>query len=222
MNEMNEALTKLFSVSIAIPDQRQVMLGLFVTLAFSMIMWGTYRIVNTEESYDVRFATTLLILALISTVLMDLIRSNIALSLGMLGSLSIIRFRTNVKDPRDMGFIFWSMAIGLSVATESYLLGAVFCLLLGSILILTRRKSTDGMDMMLIIRGSQTEGETIGQILDQTCEKAVVKAKNSLTDSFEYVYKIKVPLQNSDILIRRLFEQKGVDTVNLLSEKSSF
>lgn len=80
----------------------------------------------------------LLFAAIMSTILMDLIQSNLALSLGMLGSLSIVRFRTNIKDPRDIGFIFWAMAIGIASATQSYLIGIIGSVVLGAVMIITK------------------------------------------------------------------------------------
>ena len=104
------------------PDGWMIALSIGAELLFAAIMWGAYRLANGAESYQPQFAATLIALALISTILMDLIQSNLALSLGMLGSLSIVRFRINIKDPRDIGFIFWAMAIGIASATQSYLI----------------------------------------------------------------------------------------------------
>ncbi len=149
---------------------------------------------------------------------MDLIQSNLALSLGMLGSLSIVRFRTNLTDPRDIGFVFWSMAVGLSASTGCYLLGFAGSIVVGVLMVITGRFSVPQNDMMLVIRGSETDISTIGCIVGQFCSRFRVKAKNIMAESFELVYEVRIPMETSDGMIRQLFELEGIDSVNLLSE----
>ena len=120
-------MKEIFNMINRKPEPMTILISLVAALLLSMILYGAYRLANTKESYQPQFAVTLVTMALISAVLMDLIQSNLALSLGMLGSLSIVRFRTNIKDTRDIGFIFWSMAIGLAAATQSYFIGAGVC-----------------------------------------------------------------------------------------------
>ena len=126
MNQQLEETINSFMNAIQIkPSGMMIWISLTVALLFAAILWGTYRLSNTKQSYQPKFAATLVALAIVSTILMDLIQTNIALSLGMIGSLSIVRFRTNIRDPRDIGFIFWSMAIGIASATQSYLIGCI-------------------------------------------------------------------------------------------------
>lgn len=91
-----------------------VLLSLAFTLLLSGVMYYTFKKSHSEITYDNKYNIMLIILAIVSTIIMQLIRSNLALSLDMLGSLSLIRFLTNVKDPRDIGFVFWAMSIGIS------------------------------------------------------------------------------------------------------------
>lgn len=134
-------MKEIFNMINRKPEPMTILISLVAALLLSMILYGAYRLANTKESYQPQFAVTLVTMALISTVLMDLIQSNLALSLGMLGSLSIVRFRTNIKDTRDIGFIFWSMAIGLAAATQSYFIGAAGSLMLACVMIGTKKKS---------------------------------------------------------------------------------
>lgn len=150
---------------------------------------------------------------------MDLIQSNLALSLGMLGSLSIVRFRTNIRDPRDIGFIFWSMAIGLSASTGHYFIGLAGSLILSVCLLASRKNSTALEDMLLVIRGSNTDISSIHSIVKEDCAKSTVKAKNILSDSYELVYQVRIPVEESDSMIQGLFHLAGVDSVNLLASQ---
>ena len=91
-------MKEIFNMINQKPEPITILISLAAALLLSVILYGAYRLANTKESYQPQFAVTLVTMALISTVLMDLIQSNLALSLGMLGSLSIVRFRTNIKD----------------------------------------------------------------------------------------------------------------------------
>ena len=164
-----------------------------------------------------KFAVTLIVLSFVSTILMDLIQTNLALSLGMLGSLSIVRFRTNIKDPRDIGFIIWSMAIGIAAATESLLIGLVGSVILAAVMILTKGSGARTNQMLLIVRGSDVDLNRIQAIVDHMEGTNTIKAKNILSDSFELVYEVNVSDAESNDVIDNIFELGGIDSVNLLA-----
>ena len=200
------------------PDGWMIALSIGAALLFAAIMWGAYLLANGAESYQPKFAATLIALALISTILMDLIQSNLALSLGMLGSLSIVRFRTNIKDPRDIGFIFWAMAIGIASATQSYLIGIIGSVVLGAVMIITKKRGEAERQLLLVIRGSNTDLDGIQNVVKSCTRTNLVKAKNILSDSFELVYEIQIPEKNGNQVIENIFELGGIDSVNLLAQ----
>lgn len=218
MDEINHKIQELLGLLTLKPSGWDILLSLFIAGCLTTLLWGAYRLANTKETYQPRFAATLVALALLSTMLMDLIQSNLALSLGMLGSLSIVRFRTNLKDPRDIGFVFWSMAVGLAAATGCYLLGFVGSLVVGAFMVFTGRHSAPQNDMMLVIRGSEADISAVGSIVNLFCSRDQVKAKNVMADSFELVYEVRLPVEKSDSMIRQLFTLEGIDSVNLLAE----
>ena len=218
MEQTNEIIMELLSRMTAKPDTAQILVTLLAALGLSILMWAAYRLANTAASYQNKFAVTLITLALLSTLLMDLVQSNLSLSLGMLGSLSIVRFRTTIKDPRDIGFIFWAMAIGLASSTGSYLTGLVGSVIVAVCMIVTARRGEPDQEMLLVVRGSKTNLDSIGRIVEAGGGRCQMKAKNVMSDSFELVYEICAPVRESNTLIRNLFELDGIDTVNLLAE----
>ena len=221
MDNVNKKMMELLTTMSMRPSTAQIILSLAVALGLAMMMWFAYRKANTKTTYQPRFAVTLISLALLSTILMDLIQSNLALSLGMLGSLSIVRFRTNIKDPRDIGFIFWAMSIGLAASTGSYVIGLVGSIVVGVCMILTARRADPASDMLLVVRGSQTDLDHIGKIVTDDCTRSQVKAKNIMSDSFELVYDVSIPMQHSNSMIQKLFDLQGIDTVNLLAAEKT-
>lgn len=192
------------------------------TLGFAALMAGvmtlTYRIAHTKNSYQPKFAATLVMMAFVSTILMDLIMSNLALSLGMLGSLSIVRFRTNIRDPRDIGFIIWSMAAGLTAATMSFTAGILGSVILAALMIITKKDDSDEENRLLVIRGSCSDLDRLQDILLQSGGAVRVKAKNILSDSFEMVCEVRISDGESNRIIEKLFQVGGIDAVNLLAQ----
>lgn len=218
MNNFNDSVMEVLNMITQKPSTSAIIISLLWSTAFTVFLWFAYRFANTEKTYQPKFAATLVSLAIVSTVLMDLIRSNLALSLGMLGSLSIVRFRTTIKDPRDIGFIFWAMAIGLASATGSYTIGIVGSIILGMYFVISSKFENNYDEMMLVIRGSNTDITSIGNVVNSSCVRNSIKAKNILSDSYEIVYEVKIEKNEDDKLINKLFDLAGIDSVNLLSE----
>lgn len=221
---MNQQLEKTMNALInAIemkPSGMMIWISLVVSLLFAAILWVTYRLSNTKQSYQPKFAATLVALAIISTILMDLIQTNIALSLGMIGSLSIVRFRTNIRDPRDIGYIFWSMAIGIASATQSYLIGCIGSGVLAIVMYMTRNNGSEEQHLLLVVRGSNTDLDQIQDIIGYHTKSNLVKAKNILSDSFELVYEVEIQEKNGNKVIETIFELGGIDSVNLLAQNA--
>lgn len=215
-SNFNDMMAKLMSTA----GHEMTIVTMIRTLVFAaflaMLLFITYKIAHSHGSYQPKFAVTLVIMAFVSTILMDLIQSNLALSLGMLGSLSIVRFRTNIKDPRDIGFIIWAMAIGLTAATMSFIAGLLGSVILATLMIVTKKDEDVLDDKLLVVRGSVSDLDRIQMIVD-SIGSSKIRAKNILSDSFELVYEVRISDENSNKIIKNIFEIGGIDAVNLLS-----
>lgn len=194
-----------------------VIVSLIYTLVLSAIMFFTFKKCHAKMSYDHKYNITLVMLAIVSTILMQLIKQNLALSLGMLGSLSLVRFRTNIKDPRDLGFVFWAMAIGIASSSEGWFIGFIGSLLLMVFMIATGDNTTSSSAMLLVIRGKKANIPHISDIVFDTPGNSRLKAQNLLQDSFELVYEIKTKHTDELQLAEEIMAVAGVDTVNILA-----
>lgn len=191
------------------------------SIIFAMILAGvmffTFKKAHRKLDYDASFNVMLVMLALITTIIMIIVSGNVALSLGMVGSLSLVRFRTNIRDNRDIGFVFWSMLIGLAAANRAYFIGTLASLLLSLLLLYSSRQiSMDGA-MLLVIRGRDVDVEYMETILDEFTSTYNLKAHNLLHDSFELVYEIRSSSQEQTQLAQTIKDFEGVDTVNILA-----
>ena len=189
---------------------------IFISLIFSTIIYFTYKASYYTINYNKKFNTTLIMITFITTVLMELVQINLAVSLGMLGSLSLVRFRTNVKDTRDIGFIFWSIFAGLASATGAIFLCGVSSIILSILMITTSKLRLKDNKLLLVIRGQNVNLNNIEEIFLKEKIKTNIKAKNILSDSFELVYEINTSKSKENLLIDNLINFKGIDSVNLL------
>ncbi|MBG9982733.1 DUF4956 domain-containing protein [Aerococcaceae bacterium DSM 111020] len=219
MLEFLEFPKELITESEILPNlsNAEVISSIVFSLILSVIMYLTFKKVHNKLAYDPNFNIMLVMLAVISTIIMLLIRGNVALSLGMLGSLSLVRFRTNIKDNRDIGFVFWAMFIGLVSASHEYFLGVLGSLILALLLIIADNRASSSQNMLLVIRGRYADIEAVDQTLYNHASSYNLKAQNLLDDSFELVYYFRAKPANQDKITTTIKGFEGVDTVNILA-----
>ena len=166
-------------------------LRLAVAAVIAAFLFLSYRLSHSGSIYSAKFNVTLVALTVITTTVMIVIGNNIALSLGMVGALSIVRFRTAIKDSRDTAYIFWAIVAGICCGAGDYLVAAagsavVFVLLLifGSI-----RNDNRALLILRTVRANETKVESL--MFQYYNRKAILRAKNTTGESAEYIYEIK-------------------------------
>lgn len=193
------------------------MMGMALVLA--MVIFWTYRITFSGVMYNRKFNVSLVMLTLVTTMVMIVIGSDIALSLGMVGALSIVRFRTAIKDPRDTGYIFWCIAIGLSVGSGNYMIGSVGSLFLFVVLAGFSFTNFGKEDRyILIIRGAREREEDIMKCVFNSFKGSQLRAKNSVNNNIEIIYQIKIRNNEDRKIIKELYKIEGVNTVNIVAQ----
>lgn len=197
--------------------------NLCTSLLFSIGMAGfvmiIYRLCHDALTYNKKFNITLLMLACISTVLLALIQNNPLLSLGVLGSLSICRIRTNTKDPRDLGFVFWALAVGISSAVGAFIIGAFSSGILGLVLLILNKNIRKRNTKMVIVRGENKQLDFVQAILENVAG-STVQSKNVFPDTFELVYELHVKEMEEEHLISVIRSQEGIHGVNILAPET--
>lgn len=190
---------------------------LSVAMLLSAILYVTYILSYTALNYNKKFNITLVMMSIITTVLMSSVQTNMMLSIGMLGALSVVRFRTNVKDTRDIGFIFWALSIGITSASGNYFIGALSSIIISVLMIITSKESKNSNSLLLVVRGENVDIDIIQDIIRTNNTTYKVKAKNMLRDSFELVYELKTSKDEDNKIIDRLLKIRGIDSVNVLA-----
>lgn len=194
-------------------------ISLLVTLVFAGVMMLVYRLSHDSLSYNRRFNVTLVMLALASNLLLALIQNNPLFSLGALGALSICRIRTNTRDPRDLGFVFWALTIGTASALGAFLVGLAGTLAL-SIVMLTIGRTMKKKDILtMVVRGEKELVASVQEVFSQMPGSSI-QSKNLFLDSFELVYELRVPQSEEEKLLLMLGEMEGIHGVNVLAPQT--
>ena len=216
---MKETLYKYLATSSENITVFSVLEVMVISLILSMVIFLTYKITFSGVMYNRKFNISLVMLTLVTTMVMFVIGSDIALSLGMVGALSIVRFRTAIKDPRDTVYIFWSIGVGLSVGTGNYIvasIGSVF--LLGVLSIFSFSGIGKEDRYILIIRGNREKEEEIMRCVFNSFKGSKLRAKNSIGNSMEIIYQIKIKNNEDKNIISNLYSIDGVNAVNIVAQ----
>ena len=136
---------------------KKTLIMLCIGLVVGLFIYATYYICCDKTVYNKKFNGTILVTLLITELIMMMISSNIAVSLGMVGALSIVRFRTALKDSRDTIFLFWAIAEGLCVGTESYKMVIVSVMFISVVFIVLSKTASLSNKYLIVINGLQQD-----------------------------------------------------------------
>ena len=147
---MKTAILKYLQASTNSLSIEQVVLGFVAAAIIGGMIYLSYRFSHSAAVYSARFNVSLVMLTLVTTLIMSVIGNNVALSLGMVGALSIVRYRTAIKDPRDTAYIFWAIAVGIGCGVSQYLLIGVGSITLFAFMLLTKQTASSGMQLLIV------------------------------------------------------------------------
>lgn len=216
---MKKVLEALAQMQVKMPIET-VLLVLLIAFLVAMIIYLTYKNTYSGVLYNPRFNVSLVMITMVTTIVMVVIGSNISVSLGMVGALSIIRFRTAVKDPRDTAFIFWGVVSGLACGTQNYTIVLAGSLVICLILFGFKKVSSKDTRYTLIIKGTDVNLGMVEKILKNKLKDYVCKGKYIKNNNMELIYDIKFKKKEDDSLINDLRSIMEIDVVNLVSSNT--
>lgn len=189
-------------------------LGLFIFLSYALSHRGTI--------YSRKFNASLVILAVLTGTVMTVIGNNIALSLGMVGALSIVRFRTAIKEPLDIAFLFWSIAVGIVLAAGLIPLAVVGSVIIGVILLVFVNKKSHLNPYIVVLSCADSAAEQAAtELLRSHVSKCVVKSKTAAKGSVELNLEVRLKDENTDF-INALSDLSGVNSAVLVSYNGEY
>ena len=173
-----------------------ILLRLAVSVVIGGFIFLSYHLSHSGSIYSRKFNVSLVALTVITTTVMIVIGNNIALSLGMVGALSIVRFRTAIKDSRDTIYIFWAIVVGICCGAGDYLVAGAGSAAVFLVLLLFVRIRNDNR-ALLVIRSARVNEEKIeALIFQQLSRKAILRVKNTTETSIEFIYELNSKFLN--------------------------
>ena len=209
-----ENITSVSLIDMAIALVLAFCLGLFIFLVYKKTYQGVM--------YSSSFGTTLIALTMITTVVILAVTSNVVLSLGMVGALSIVRFRTAIKEPLDIAFLFWSIAVGIVLAAGMIPLAVIGSIIIGVILLIFVNRKSHCNPYIVVLTCDNSESEKIASdYLKEQTEKCVVKSKTAQKNRIELTMEIRMKSDNTDF-INTLADMSGVTSAVLVSYNGEY
>jgi len=199
-------------------------MALTIVLAFciGVFIFFVYKKTFSGVMYSSSFGVTLVALTMITSITILAVTSNVVLSLGMVGALSIVRFRTAIKEPLDIAFLFWSIAAGIILAAGLIPLAVIGSLVIGIILLIFTNRKTHVNPYILVVRCEDSASETNAtQFIGQNTEKMVIKSKSVQKGNIELNYEVRLKNDNTSF-INALSDMEGVSSAVLVSYNGDY
>lgn len=190
-----------------------VILG--ITLFFALYIFFVYRILTRKSFYNKSFNISLAALALITAAIIIAIQTSVVVSLGMVGALSIVRFRTAVKDPLDLVFLFWSIAIGIICGVGLYNVAAIMSVVVTVMVFVLDRLPVAKAPIILVVQASYVDMEKdIISVVEKYTKYFKVKSRNITPDQLNIIVELR--MNDNGQLVQELCELDGIEYASMI------
>ncbi len=219
---MREKIYSLFTNPSDMTWQ-QILMNISAAAVLGMFIFVSYSISHRGTIYSKKFNASLVILTVLTGTVMTVIGNNIALSLGMVGALSIVRFRTAIKDSRDTVYIFWSIIIGICCGVGDYLVASIGSAVTFVVIFILGCIKSDNR-ILLIIRADRSKQPMIkSQVYKLFFGKAILRVENTTADTVELIYEltqnlVKKAEKSEPNITDSIYRLENIEYVNLVMQ----
>ena len=213
-----DILKKSFLQSITSADitPQEIFLVLAIATVLSLYIYFIYKVLTRKTFYNKTFNISLAALALITAGIILTIQSSIVVSLGMGGALSIVRFRTAIKDPMDLVFLFWSISVGIICGARLYVIAVILCVFVTVVLFALDKVPAAKAPKILVVNASDVEAEdAILEVVVGLCSYYKVKSRSLSAAQLDMVVELRVKEEKE--LVNGIHELEAVQNVSLLA-----
>ena len=222
MTTFNDIFKSNFLENVSAVSYFDMALALILAFGLGMFIFLVYKKTYRGVMYSSSFGVTLLALTMITTLVILAVTSNVVLSLGMVGALSIVRFRTAIKEPLDIAFLFWSIAAGIVLAAGMIPLAVVGSVIIGVILLVFVTRKSHSNPYIVVLRCDGHESEQRAKTyLDTQVQRCVVKSKTVQRGQVELNLEIRLNDDNTDF-VNALSGLDGVHSAVLVSYNGDY
>ena len=218
----SEIFKSSFLSNVTAVSMFDMVLALVLAFGLGVFIYLIYKKTYAGVMYSSSFGVTLVALTMITALVILAVTSNVVLSLGMVGALSIVRFRTAIKEPLDIAFLFWSIAAGIVLAAGMIPLAVFGSVLIGLIILFfaNRKENTTPYIIVLECSGHDSEQKAVAFLKEKT-SKCTVKSKTARKGSVELNLEIRLRDDNTDF-VNQLSELEGVGSAVLVSYNGDY
>ena len=205
---------------VEVLSMTEILTQILVAAALGFVIYLSYYMSHTGTIYSRKFNTSLVVLAVLTTVVMTAIGNNVALSLGMVGALSIVRFRT---DSRDTVYIFWTVVVGLTCGVGDYITAGIGSAIVFLILLVLGRIKNESR-MLLIVRGARSTDKRIMSVVSEYFSRRIdLRVENTTEQTVELIYEIPLKIfekasNRAESIADCLYEIEHVEYVNVVAQ----
>lgn len=219
---MREKIFNLFANSRDL-SWEQIFLNIFTAMLIGFFIFISYAISHRGTIYSKKFNASLVILTVLTATVMTVIGNNIALSLGMVGALSIVRFRTAIKDSRDTVYIFWTIIVGICCGVGDYTVAGIGSAITFFVILILGCIKNDSR-MLIIIRAARSKQSAIkAQIYKIFKTKAVMRVENTTEETVELIYEITQRIlrnaeKHTPNITESIYALENIEYVNIVMQ----
>ncbi len=197
-------------------------MAMFLSFAIGLFIFYVYKKTFAGVMYSASFGVSILAMTLITTLIILAVTSNIILSLGMVGALSIVRFRTAVKEPLDIAFLFWSISVGIVIGAGLIPLAIIGSIFIGLVLLIfVNKKSTDTPYIVVLnLTDDKAENEAMAMLKSKT-KKHLIKSKTVSKSGIELTVEVRL-MDMSAKMVNELLTINGVNNACLVSYNGDY
>lgn len=213
----DSSLSTYFAEQFASLTPMKMVIALLFGLAVGMLIAFVYKKCYRGVLYSPTFSLTLIMLTLITTPVVMCIKSDIALSMGMVGALSIVRFRTAVKDPMDTAYMFWALTMGILLGAGYFLIAVIVAIAIALLIFVLNSVKIKKEDSYLLVMHYDDYAEQAIERVLRTQRFRHLKSKTVTRMGVEMTVELRVDANNTSKLINTLLDQEGVHDATLVA-----
>lgn len=218
----NDIFKSSFLENIASISILDMILALVLAFGIGMFIFLVYKKTYTGVMYSSSFGVSLVALTMITTTVILAVTSNVVLSLGMVGALSIVRFRTAIKEPLDIAFLFWAIAVGIVLAAGMIPLAVIGSVIIGVILLVfVNKKSHCNPYIITVICENHDCELQVKKYLETKTRRCVAKSKTAQKGMIELNLEVRLKDDNTDF-VNTISEMSGVGSAVLVSYNGDY
>ncbi len=218
----NDIFKSSFLENIASVSFLDMALALVLAFGIGLFIFLIYKKTFSGVMYSAGFGVTLVALTMISTFVILAVTSNVVLSLGMVGALSIVRFRTAIKEPMDIAFLFWAIAAGIVLAAGLFPLAVFGSVAIGIVLLVFANRKAHTKPYIVVLRCENHDSELAAtEFLKKQVDRCVVKSKTAQQGAVELNVEVRMRDDNTDF-VNILSEMNGVSSAVLVSYNGDY